>query len=217
MNDRKEVQAHGFEWENEIKTNIYLASKDELDTLPYTGKTDLPAKFNHLDGIDLSVKTSGKKNTVCMGDCLRVFDSVSNPIHMAVINYSQELEQKKITTIIEMDLTDSRTLLFGSVTRSQIEELVNAVKSVPQNRKPTKEEKEKNEYLKKSLNKISKAIIFNIKCNSTQSRVQCSFNKFQDFINNNPTRIIAQSNTNEFRGGCISNQICSSRRVFKPK
>jgi 4-hydroxybenzoate polyprenyltransferase len=61
------------------------------------------------------------------------------------------------------------------------------------------------------------AIYFNIKCNSTQSRLQCSFNRFQEFIEKNPEKIVAKSNTNEFRGGSISPSIISSRRNFKNK
>jgi hypothetical protein len=54
----------------------------------------------------------------------------------------------------------------------------------------------------------------NIKCNSQQSRIQCSINKFKKFIEEHPERIIAQSNTSEFRGGKISNEINSGQRVF---
>jgi len=57
-----------------------------------------------------------------------------------------------------------------------------------------------------------------IKCNSQQSRLQCSFNEFQRFIRENPSKVITKSNTNNFRGGMITSEITSSRRRFnKPK
>ena len=69
--------------------------------------------------------------------------------------------------------------------------------------------------IRDSLQARSGAIHLDIKCNSTQSRLQCSFNRFQQFLESHPTRIIAKSNTHEFRGGALSPQIVSSRRVFK--
>jgi len=213
----KEVQAHGFRWEREISCNVYGATHEELKTIPYTNKSDLPANFNQIDSCDVSIKTTKSKNTVCMADCLRVFDSVSSgsPMHVTVIYYKQCDNLKKIITITEVDLTDSRKLLFGTVTRRQLEKLDAAVKSVPRNRKPTKAEHTKMWNIQKILKVLSGAIYFNIKCNTTQSRLQCSFNKFQNFIEKNPSRIIANSNTNEFRGGVISSEIISQRRVFK--
>jgi Zn-dependent M32 family carboxypeptidase len=154
-----------------------------------------------------------------MADALRIYDAVSSEkiMHMTVIYYHQNdaTNTKNIVEIIEVDLTNSCNLLFGTLTRSQIEELVNAVKSVPQKRKPTEEEYKKMYSIRDSLQILSSAIHLDIKCNSTQSRLQCSFNHFQKFIEDNPIRVIEKSNTNEFRGGVISSQIVSSRRVFK--
>lgn len=216
---RKEVQAHGFSWEKEIICNVYGATNEELKEIKYNSKIDLPANLNRLDNCDVSVKTSCSQNAVCMADCLRVFDAVSNgkPNHMVVVYYTQNdtNNTKKISSITEVDLTDSHDLLFGSLTRFQIEELDKVVKSVPQKRKPTEEEYNKMYSIRDSLQKLSGAIHLDIKCNSTQSRLQCSFNRFQQFVEKNPAKLVAKSNTNEFRGGAISSEITSSRRVFK--
>jgi hypothetical protein len=209
-----EVQAHGFSWEKEILA-IYGATPEELKDIKYTSKIDLPASLNRINGCDLSIKTTGS-NSVCMADCLRVFDMVSGPVHMVVVQYKQVKDVKMVTNIIEVDLTNSRELLFGSLTRSQIETLDTAVKSIPQKRKPTPEEYKHIYGIKKELQKLSGAIRLDIKCNSQQSRLQCSFNKFKLFIENNP-RIIERSNTNEFRGGSITKEIQSLCRKFKPK
>ena len=198
---------------------IYHMTEEELHSIPYTSKADIPAELNRVDHCDVSIKTSGQPNMVCMADCLRVYDSVSSgkPLHMIVIHYIQEANTKKIASIIEMDLTDSREALFGSLTRAEIEILDQAVKAIPQKKKPTEEEHKKMYAIRDSLQTRSGAIHLDIKCNSTQSRLQCSFNRFQKFIENHPARIIAKSNTNEFRGGALSPQMVSSRRVFKPK
>jgi hypothetical protein len=213
------TQAHGFSLEKDIMRMIYHMTEEEIKSIPYTSKVDIPAEFNRLDQCDVSIKTSCSPHMVCMADCLRFYDSVSSktPIHMIVVHYSQLGDIKKIMTIIEIDLTDSCEALFGSLTRAEIETLDRAVKAIPQKKKPTEEERKTMYDIRDSLQKQSGAIHLDIKCNSTQSRLQCSFNRFQKFIENHPTRIIAKSNTHEFRGGALSPQIVSSRRVFKPK
>jgi hypothetical protein len=209
-----EVQAHGFSWEKELLA-IYGATPEEIKEIKYTSKIDLPGSFNRINQCDLSIKTTGS-NSVCMADCLRVFDMVSGPIiHMVVVQYKQVKDVKRVTNIIEIDLTNSRELLFGTLTREQIETLDATVKSVPQKRKPTTQEYKHMYDIKKELQKLSGAIRLDIKCNSQQSRLQCSFNKFKLFIEN--ARIIEKSNTNEFRGGSITKEIQSLCRKFKPK
>jgi len=213
-----EVQQHGFKWEKQL-LQVYGATLEEITNINYTCPHDLPSHLNRLDGSNLSIKTTGKANTVCMADVCRVFDSVSSgePIHVVVIHYVQKGHLKSIVSIVEMDLTNSKELLFGSLTRLHVEELDALVKLVPSKRKPTQEEKNTHKRLRDSLQAFSGAIYFNIKCNSTQSRVQCSFNQFQDFIKKNPERVVARSDSHEFRGGSIDPEIVSRRRIFKPK
>jgi len=211
------TQGHGFSIEKDIMRTIYHMTEEEIKSIPYTSKVDIPANLNRLDHCDVSIKASCNPHTVCMADCLRFYDSVhsGNPIHMIVVHYIQEGDTKKITSIIEIDLTDSCEALFGSLTRADIETLDRAVKAVPQKKKPTEEERKTMYDIRDSLQKKSGAIHLDIKCNSTQSRLQCSFNRFQQFLETHPTRIVAKSNTHEFRGGALSPQIVSSRRVFK--
>ena len=215
---RKEVQAHGFTWEKELITNVYHATPEEQKSIKYNSKMDLPSEFNHLDNCDISIKTSCSINTVCMADCLRVYDAVSSekPIHLVVILYKQNdtTNTKKISTIVEVDLTNSCKLLFGTISRYQIVELDKVVKSVPQKRKPTEDEYKNMYLLRDRLQEKSGAIHLDIKCNSTQSRLQCSFNHFQNFLEKNASKVIAKSNNNEFRGGVISSEIKSDRRVL---
>ena len=215
-----EVQSHGLLWERDLCEKVYGATKDEMKGIKYTSKMDLPGKLNRLDNCDLSIKTSCSPNAVCMADCLRVFDEVSsaNNIHLTVIYYLQndETRTKHVSTITEIDLTDSQNALFGTLTRTQLEELDKLVKSIPKKRKPTNEERENMYSLRDKLQAQSGAIHLDIKCDSkNQRRLQCSFNRFQQFIEQNPSRVIERSNSNTFRGGVISSQIVSPRRVFK--
>jgi hypothetical protein len=216
---RSEVQAHGFSWEKELLTRVYGATIEELQAISYTSKADLPASLNRLDSCDISIKTTCSANAVCMADCLRIFDAVSSgePLHLVVIQYHQDDERnvKQIQSIVEVDLTLSTVELFGSITRSQLEELDAAVKSVPQKRKPTEDEYKSMYSIRDALQPLSGAIHLDIKCNSTQSRLQCSFNRFQRFLSEFPSRIVAQSQSASFRGGELSAELSSSRRVFK--
>lgn len=214
---KNEVQSHGFIWEKEILMKVYGATLDELKTIPYNSKVDLPYHLNHIDNCDIYVKTTGKPNTVCMADTIRLFDAVNSNkhIHLVVITYKQDtLNTKVISNIIEVDLTNSTELLFGTLSRNQILELDTMVKSIPQKRKPTKEEHTQIYNIRERLQGLCGAIYLNIKCNSTQSRLQCSFNNFIKFINDNSTRVIARSNNNEFRGGSITGSIVSQMRKF---
>ena len=212
-----EVQKHGFSWEKDLLWNVYGCTADERKRIKYTSKTDLPRSLNHKDSVDLSIKTTGSPNAVCMADCLRVYDAASTPLHLTVIQYSQDGPTKKLVRITEVDLTDSVKLLFGTISRIQIEELVKVVKAVPQKRSPTPDEHSAMYSLRNRLQPLSGAIHLDIKCNSQQSRLQCSFNRFQQFLTENPDRIVAQSTTGDFRGGVISDTISSTRRVFKKK
>jgi hypothetical protein len=216
-----EVQKHGFTWEDDFIRNVFHVSDDARKQVKYTAKMDLPATLNKLDGCDVSIKTTGSPNTVCMADCLRVYDSIcsNKPLHLLVVIYKQDdvNKRKKLMEIIQVDITGLKYILFGGITREEIEKLNEAVKMVPQNRKPTPEEHKAMFDIQKILQEKSGEIYFNIKCDSKQSRLQCSFNKFQEFIERNPDKIIARSNTNEFRGGVVSMELESGRRKLKKK
>lgn len=213
-----EVQSHGFSWEKEILSNIYGLTEAECKTIRYNSKFDLPATLNRIDNCDISIKTTCSLNSVCMGDCLRVFDAVSSgrPLHVTVVYYVQDdvRNVKILKSIVEVDITSSRELLFGTVTRSEIEDLDRQVKTVPQKRKPTEDEYNTMYAMRDALHTKTSAIHLDIKCNSTQSRLQCSFNHFQAFLNENPTRILMRSDTPEFRGRSIAPEISSGRRRF---
>jgi len=215
---KKEVQAHGFLWERQLLTRVYGATAEEIATLSYTSPYDLPVVMNRTTKANLSIKTTGS-NTICMGDALRIFDEVSNkeggPLHLTVVRYAQETATtKRIKEIIEVNLTDSQALLFGTATRADIEALDRLVKAVPQKRSPTPEEHAAIYALQKLLKAKLKGIYLNVKCNSQQSRLQCSFNKWAAFIAANPDRVVAKSTGASLHGGAIDETIESGPRKF---
>jgi len=215
-----EVQKHGKIWELDLTTNVYGATHEELKAIKYTSAKDLPAALNRLNAADLSIKTTQTANAVCMADCLRVFDSVSsgNPIHMTVIHYTHDdaTHTKTLVSITEVNLTASAQLLFGTLTRAQIVRLDALIKAVPQKRSPTQAEHAALYTLRNSLQAQSAAIHLDIKCNSQQSRLQCSFNNWQHFLKTYPERIIASSTTGDFREKKVITEVPNSqRRAFK--
>ena len=209
-----EVQKHGFIWEQELATKVYGATEEELKAIGYTAVHDLPLRLNKLDSVNVSFKTSCAPNTICMGDALRLFDSVTSGenLHLTVLHFEQVGEEKHLKSIVQVDLTASKELLFGNLIREHIEELDKLVKKVPQKRPPSAEEHLAMYTLRNTLKCPS--ILLNIKCNSQQSRLQCSFNGFQKFLSENPGRIIAKSQGNVFRGQAIISAIKSGKRIF---
>ena len=218
---KKEVQAHGLLWERQLLTRVYGATAEEVAAIPYTSPYDLPAALNRVNGANLSIKTSGS-NTICMGDALRIFDEVSSkkPVHLIVVRYAQETATtKRVKVITEVDITGSTDALFGSATRADVEALDRIVKAVPQQRKPTPEEHAAIYALHKSLKGRLGSIYLNVKCNSQQSRLQCSFNKWDAFLAAHPERIVASSLSSaasaaSLHGGTIDETLESAPRKF---
>jgi hypothetical protein len=210
------VQAHGFTWEHQILA-VHGAGPEIIAAIPYTSPHDLPKEFNMLTSTNVSVKTTGKHNTVCMGDARRVFEAVSScePLTLVVICYAQVEDMKSVKTIYEINLTGARMELFGDLTREQLDELDTLVKSVPQKRSPTKDEHTLMYDTRNELHKHTSAIQLNIKCNSQQSRLQCSFNKFQKFVTDYPDRVLSVSTEPVYKGTPITQTIPSKRRTFK--
>ena len=209
-----ENQAHGKSWEKDIALNVFKVTEAPSS---HTARHDIPGQLNRLDsGVNVSIKTTGS-DTICMGDVCRVYENVGNgePIHMVVIMYSQINDTtKKRERIIEIDLTNSRELLFGTAIIDEINELVAYVKSIPKNVHVSAEHRDT--YIRMA-NDISTrhggCISYNPKVDSkAQRRVQCSISNFSNFVKEHPERIIAESQTGEFRGGSIMDEIVSTSR-----
>jgi hypothetical protein len=214
---KKAVQNHGFDWEKNILRNIYKLTDSEISSIGYTAKYDLPSEMNKIDNKNISIKTTSNKNMICMADCLRFYDSVKNDsFNCVIILYRQDENEKHIEKVYEIDLTDSLDILFGDIKEEELEKLDNLVKAVPQKRKPTDEEYKRMYEYRDSLQKRSGFAHIDIKCNSQQSRLQCSLSKFQKFVREHKDRVIEES-TDSLKGTKILEKVYSSRRVFSKK
>lgn len=214
-----EVQSHGFTWQNDILLNTYKVSSEDLVSMNYTQKDDLPGSFNTLNpGVALSIKTTGSPNSVCMGDALRVYDSVfsTTPLHMVVLTYSQQGPIKHLESVIEVNLTNSGPLLFGDLCRSDIEQLDRAIKTLPSG-KLTEDQRNEYKTIQETLSKSMTGLVLNPKIDSKhQRRLQCSFHHFLAFVNANPKRVIARCGSDGlFRGAQLQTQLTSGRRQLR--
>lgn len=97
-----------------------------------------------------------------------------------VISYKQIEDYKIIQNIYEIDYNkDCHNILFGNISKEDIEKYVKGVKSIPLNVKGS-EAKNIYDYLneKKKLSN-NNLLQINPKVDSKQSRVQCSIPKFK--------------------------------------
>lgn len=200
-----ESQQHGFLWESNIKSAVFgLSGKDE-----YTAVHDIPSSRNRFDPNEtISVKTTGN-TTLCMGDALRLFDYESGVTHTCIaIRHKQCGDTKVLTNVYELDLTQ-RDVLWGSITRQDIEELNRLVRSMPINQRDPDIDKAITQK-KRELNAKSGAVRFNPKINSnTQRRLQCSIPMFASYHT-----LIKSSTTDAIvRGIPILASILCGRRV----
>jgi hypothetical protein len=213
------VQRHGFVFEF-LMQKIYM---EPSVTHPTNAKYDIPDTLNCINpGVNVSIKTSVSPNCVCMGDALRIFESTGDDFkyHMTVAFLKQiNDKEKEIQNIYEIDLTNSRDILFKDITKEDIEELNRRIKTVPQKQKPTEQQKSHMYTYRNELHKKRGGIHLDIKCNSQQSRLQCSLPKFQHFIKYNPSIVLFKSEEKDdsliFRGHKIDKIISSGRRVFR--
>ena len=200
-----ENQQHGFLWESEIKTKVF--GLDDSD--PYTAVHDVDRCRNTLNpNENVSIKTTGS-DTLCMGDALRVFDYEAGVQHTCIaVRYDQHETEKRLNKVYELDLMQ-RQLLWGTITKEDIESLDSLVRSMPAgNRVPDIDRAIKQK--KKELNAKSGAIRFNPKIDSkNQRRLQCSIPKFASY----PTLIKSVCSDPLVRGIAIAASILSGRRV----
>ena len=210
---RTESQAHGLIFEDYVKKHIYGCTEN----VPYTNEIDIPSNSNNLS-VNISIKTTGNENLVCLADAKNFYDKLQEePLYMCVIVYEQKENSKILKKIIEIDLSNSKKILFGSLTRTQIEELDKLIKCIPKGKVSTTDRKKIHD-LKKELNKFSGYVCLNPKVDSKgQRRLQCSFNKFKKFIQENPQMINLESNNGKFRGGEIPEEIVSPPRKRNTK
>lgn len=221
-----ESQAHGKKWEESISTGPFRVSKEHYKLIKHTARYDLPGELNHLDnGVNIQIKTTGR-DTVDLGDALRMFDNVKEgqpKLHMVVLKHKQkDPTTKKLESVTEADLTNSGKLLFNGVTREQVENLDKTAKAVGKVRPDVSPEQRRYQIdtayaMRDELHKISGCFRFHLMFYTNKpSRVQGQLD-FKQFKREHPERIIAESQTGEFRGGTITEEIVSPPRKRNKK
>jgi hypothetical protein len=205
-------QAHGFAWEAHIKKEVYKIQEKAA----YTRKHDIDAHENTIDHCAVSIKTSGKGN-VCMSDARRVYEATGGePFHMVIVQYDQAEGQKILKSVLEVDLTGARALLFGDLTWEEISEFHEELRKIPRGRV----QKEDKHYLSRSaeLNRKSKDIQLNPKVDSTSPRrLQCSIPNIDFFCKSYPERLLYSNTDGVFKGVQLMKTLESGRRVRHPK
>jgi len=204
-------QQHGFEFQGIIEREVFHLEEPPTS---YTGAHDIPAAYNRFDPKEnVSIKVTGS-NSIGMGDPMRIFNYSPDEKHTAlVIYYKQEPSVKKIVKIVEFSL-DNKRALFGDVTRADIEGLIREIRSVPA-RAPNEElivHRERINAMTRELSRMSGAIRFNAKIDSTtQRRLQCTITAI-------PDEIIEYSETSAYvRGVWITDHVASDVRTRNPR
>lgn len=220
-----ESQAHGKTWEKDIALNVFGVTEEEYKPIKNTARHDLPGELNRLDkGTNISIKTS-RGNIIDMAKIERLYDNVVNgkPLHMVVLKHKQkDPTTKKLESVTEVDLTNSGKLLFNDVTREQLENLVKMAKAVGKVRPDVSPEQRQYQIdtayaMRDELHKISGCVRFHLMFYTKDpSRVQGQLD-FNQFIREHPERIIAESQSGEFRGGTITEEIVSPPRKRNKK
>ena len=178
-----ESQAHGSTFENIIRTIGFNLPKQKNNTNIHDIITDIE---------HISVKSTGCESIDC-GDIMRFFsyNHDEKHINIVIIQYIQKDDKKVVKNIIEISYTDDlRNYLFGTITKYELMEYNDLVKSIPKGNNTDKHYL----YKKYSLEKNNKMIIkISPKVDShAQRRVQCSFN-----ISDIPDRFIKYNSLTE--------------------
>ena len=193
-------QAHGLQWDNEIRTKVFGLPSCKNDTTKYDVITN---------DENISIKTSCNKKIDC-GDILR-FHALDKdkPTTILLIRYKQSSPtQKRINEIVEINYTeDLHKFLFGSITREILMEYVEMIKAIPHGivsaEIKASYKQRKNELQKKHDMRIN----ISPKVDSKgQRRVQCSIPKIDTLT------VMSRTNESVVRGVEITQTIESTPR-----
>jgi hypothetical protein len=177
-------QEFGFHIENLVRTLIHKAPIKKNDTSIH----DISKEENALDSSEtISIKTT-KGNYIDCGDVLRLFDYDYREKHtMTVFCYSQEVNKRVINKIFEMNMNEEfKKILFGDITRSEIEELDKYIKSIPNYGRTVQHSDTYKSMAKKLKEKSNGWISYAPKVDSkSQRRLQCSIRNLDKFLEKN--------------------------------
>jgi hypothetical protein len=209
-----ESQAHGFAWENAIKAGSFRNTK----SYPYTAVFDIPAADNPHDPTEnISIKVYGSSaDTLDLGDALRIFSYEAYPIiTLVAVAWTQETPTtKRLVSIKELAIGGpaAHAILFGSVTRADVEGLVALLRAVPPG--PGHAEQRAAVHTEKDrLNGLSGVLRFNPKMDSkSQRRLQCSLPRLSAAVAAHPALLLRSTEEPVLRGVAIPQTVESGAR-----
>ena len=199
-------QQNGHDFDNEMKVVFNVAG------VSYTSLHDIPPEFN--DGIATSVKSSVGDSCDC-GDAVRMFhNSLLDRYHVIRARFEQVGTQKHLREVDEFDMSESRELLWGTLTLEDI----NALDGLTKTYRPGREDIRKAVHsLKKELNAKSGYMQFRPKMDSKQHRLQCSIPKWSQLLARSPRRVISHATDGVFRGFQLTLIRDSARRIRRER
>jgi hypothetical protein len=164
---RKEVQAHGFifeEWIRDTFFDGYVAK--------YTEEWDFPAHANlQFGALPVSIKTARYGSPVGLGDALRQF-RINEPFLLIVGFWKQRGDHKNWVNITATKVQPAQwAQLWEPISLSDLQELDTCIKDRSVN---YQEARRKAQALKKSSPFSEALITLNPKIDSKQRRLQCS-------------------------------------------
>ena len=173
-----QVQRHGFEFENQIRTRVFGLSPHENDTNVH----DIPSEESK-DGMNYSVKTTSSNSIGC-GDIQRFIEHRDDTVTMLGIKHIQEGDTKDPIRCFELPFTDEvKKRIYGTKINEVIPEVnsfVTRISNLPRGRIPLEEkfwmgDNNEKDKIQKKIRDGGGCLTINPKVDSkAQRRVQCS-------------------------------------------
>jgi hypothetical protein len=210
-------QSHGLFWDNEIRTKVFKLN----DCINDTKKYDIDY-FENIYNKDenVSIKTTCGDSIDC-GDILRFYEGnlEKKSYTIILLKYKQIFNQKEIKQVLEINYNENlKNILFGIISKSDLEEYVSFIKSIP---KGIVSKEVKNEYIRMKTElqtKYDMYINISPKVDSkNQRRVQCSIPKINELFTKYPEFIKYNSEECMVRGIEITKIIESPPRKRNKK
>ena len=192
-------QEFGFFVENLVRIEVHNLSPKANDTCVH----DITAAENSFDHEETQSIKTFKGNSIDCGDVLRLFDYDHTTKHVLVaFNYEQTSTGRCIKRSIILKMNDEfHRILFGTASRSQIEELVNYVKAVPHHGRTAEHQKTYKKMAADLATSSGGWISYAPKVDSkTQRRVQCSIRRLDAFLKDHPQLVESDTKGCEVRG-----------------
>lgn len=181
-----ESQGHGKAWEIDIQEKVY-GIENPKEKYKSNAKYDIPAEDNLLHGKNVSIKASGNKTSINMGDILSFLNSKNMDI-VCIIFKQYDIKKEAVETIV-FDFDVFKEKLEVDLKKCGIEygDWYNDIKNYNEYVKTLPKEyyentkniprKQKEHLLKKiPLCNNIKYFDVNPKIDSSQQRVQCTIN-----------------------------------------